>query len=272
MEKVKRIDEVFENEPNFRLIQTLITIIVIGSLVWSSSVIDFSNYTGNGGEVVYSIIKGILTPDTNLLFDFSRGGLWYLIFETICIAFIGTLIGAIVSLPLAFLSSDNIVPKPVALFFQFLILVIRTVPAIVYGLMFIRVTGPGPFAGVMTMTFTSVGMMTKLFQETISNIDTDILEAFESLGIETFGKIRYGIIPQLSASFLSTIIYRFDMNMRDATTLGLVGAGGVGAPLMMAINAYRWNEVGAILISLMVVVLIVEYLSTKLRKKLAYGN
>ena len=137
--------------------------------------------------------------------------------------------------------------------------------------MFIRVTGPGPFAGVMTMTFTSIGMLTKLFQETIADIDTDILEAFESLGINTWGKIRFGILPQLFASFLSTIIYRFDMNIRDATTLGLVGAGGIGAPLIFAINAYRWNEVGVILLSLMLLVLVVELLSTRIRKKLAYG-
>ena len=121
------------------------------------------------------------------------------------------------------------------------------------------------------MTFTSIGMLTKLFQETIVNIDTDILEAFESLGINTWGKIRFGILPQLFANFLSTIIYRFDMNIRDATTLGLVGAGGIGAPLIFAINAYRWNEVGVILLALMILVLIVELLSTRFRKKLAYG-
>ena len=84
-------------------------------------------------------------------------------------------------------------------------------------------------------------------------------------------KIRYGILPQLTADFTSTIIYRFDMNLRDATVLGLVGAGGIGAPLIFAMNSYRWEEAGAILAGLIVLVLIVEWISTKIRVKLARG-
>jgi len=267
----KKIEKVLNEEPNYKIIRTILTIISIILLFWSSRVMDFSKVSSQGSDVVKSILGGIIHPDMTLLSDFSSGSLWYLIFETICIAFVGTLIGALISLPLAFLSSANIVPRFIAEIFKLLILLIRTIPAIVYGLMFIRVTGPGPFAGVMTMTFTSIGMLTKLFQETIADIDTDILEAFESLGINTWGKIRFGILPQLFASFLSTIIYRFDMNIRDATTLGLVGAGGIGAPLIFAINSYRWNEVGVILLSLMLLVLVVELLSTRIRKKLAYG-
>ena len=266
-----KIEKVLKEEPNYRLVRTILSVITIGILIWSSSVMDFSNTSSKGIEIIKSIIGGLLSPDFSLLGNFAKGGLWYLVFETICIAFVGTLIGALISLPLAFLSSHNIVPRVIAEIFKLLILLIRTIPAIVYGLMFIRVTGPGPFAGVMTMTFISIGMLTKLFQETIANIDTSILEAFESLGIGRWGKIRFGIFPQLFASFLSTIIYRFDMNIRDATTLGLVGAGGIGAPLIFAINSYRWNEVGIILLSLMILVLIVELLSTRLRKRLAYG-
>ena len=83
--------------------------------------------------------------------------------------------------------------------------------------------------------------------------------------------MRYGILPQLTADFTSTIIYRFDMNLRDATVLGLVGAGGIGAPLIFAMSSYRWNEVGAILLGLIVLVLIIEWISAKIRVKLARG-
>ncbi len=82
---------------------------------------------------------------------------------------------------------------------------------------------------------------------------------------------RYGILPQLTADFTSTIIYRFDMNLRDATVLGLVGAGGIGAPLIFAMSSYRWNEVGAILLGLIVLVLIIEWISARIRVKLARG-
>ena len=94
-----------------------------------------------------------------------------------------------------------------------------------------------------------------MYIEAIEDIDIKILESLDACGCTTFQKIRYGILPQLLPDFASTIIYRFDMNLRDATVLGLVGAGGIGAPLIFAMNAYRWNEVGAILAGLIILVL-----------------
>src|SRR5699024_5642443 len=119
---------------------------------------------------------------------------------------------------------------------RFFVIVLRTVPALVYGLMFVRVTGPGPFAGVMTMSLTSIGMVSKLYVDVIEDIDVGILEAMDAMGCTTFEKIRFGVIPQLFANFTSITIYRFDMNLRDATILGLVGAGGIGSPLIFAMN------------------------------------
>ncbi|EFK38650.1 hypothetical protein HMPREF9131_1438, partial [Peptoniphilus sp. oral taxon 836 str. F0141] len=112
---------------------------------------------------------------------------------------------------------------------------------------------------------------TKLFSDTILDLNKNILESLEALGCTSFRKIRFGILPQLSANFISTGIYRFDMNLRDASVLGLVGAGGIGSPLMFAINSYRWNQVGSILIGLIVLVIIIEFFSTKIRKKLVRG-
>ncbi len=148
---------------------------------------------------------------------------------------------------------------------------IRTIPAFVYGLMFIRVTGPGPFAGLLTMSLCSIGMLSKMYIESIEDLDNRILESLDAAGCNTFEKIRYGILPQLIPSFLSTAIYRFDMNLRDAAVLGLVGAGGIGAPLIFAMSAYKWNEVGSILTGLIILVLIVELFSTKIRVKLTRG-
>ena len=151
------------------------------------------------------------------------------------------------------------------------IMAIRTIPAFVYGLMFIRVTGPGAFAGLMTMSVCSIGMVSKMFTECIEGLDKRILESLDAAGCNTFQKIRYGILPQLFPDFMSTIIYRFDMNLRDATVLGLVGAGGIGAPLIFAMSSYRWNEVGAILAGRIVLIFIIEIISTKIRVKLARG-
>ncbi|OON96487.1 MAG: phosphonate ABC transporter, permease protein PhnE, partial [Epulopiscium sp. Nele67-Bin005] len=214
---------------------------------------------------------GIFTPDMDLLFNFTEQGVPYLLLETICIAFLGTVVGAILAIPISFFSATNLVPKPIAILGRVIIMAVRTVPAFIYGLMFIRVTGPGPFAGLLTMSLCSIGMVSKMYIEAIEDLDIKILESLDACGCTMFQKIRFGIIPQLMPDFISTIIYRFDMNLRDATVLGLVGAGGIGAPLIFAMNAYRWNEVGAILAGLIVLILIVEFFSGKVRNKLTRG-
>lgn len=266
------IQEMYDSRPKL-WIRTLTVLIVIFALVlWSGSVMEKGNGAGEGGaKVAWNIINGIFHPDTELLFNFSKQGVPYLLLETICIAFLGTIVGAVLAIPLSFLGASNIVPKPIAIIFRVLVMAIRTIPVFVYGLMFIRVTGPGAFAGLLTMAVSSIGMLSKMFIETIEDLDKKILESLDATGCNLFEKIRYGIIPQLSADFASTLIYRFDMNLRDATVLGLVGAGGMGAPLLFAMSSYRWNQVGALLAGLIILVLIVEWISNKLRNKLARG-
>lgn len=265
------IDQQLQKATNRRLPKFIITVIVLIIFLWSTSAVQLDNITENGFSIAKNILLGLVQPDTELLFNLTTGGVLYLLVETMAIAFLGTIVGAVVAIPLAFLSASNIVPKPVAFVVRFLLIIIRTIPAIVYGLMFIRVTGPGPFAGVLTMSLTSVGMLSKLYVDVIEELDTSVLESMESIGCTTMEKIRYGILPQLSALFTSIVIYRFDMNLRDASILGLVGAGGIGAPLIFAMNAYRWPEVGSILIGLIVLILIVEYVSNKVRNKLVNG-
>lgn len=171
-----------------------------------------------------NILSGIFHPSTKLLFTFGTNGVPYLLLETFCIAFLGTVVGAVISLPLSFLSASNLVPKGVAFIGRVLIAGIRTIPAFVYGLMFIRVTGPGPFAGL----FDDVALLDRHGVEDVHREHRGPRQANSGIagrrGCTTFQKIRYGILPQLTADFISTIIYRFDMNLRDATVLGLVGA------------------------------------------------
>ncbi|MFJ7972867.1 phosphonate ABC transporter, permease protein PhnE [Psychrobacillus sp. NPDC096389] len=250
---------------------TWIFIIVFILFIWSLSAIQLNNMEASGLTIAKNIIAGILHPDLDLLLNFTEKGVAYLLIETMAIAFLGTIMGAILAIPLAFLSASNVVPKPIAFVTKILLIGIRTIPAIIYGLMFIRVTGLGPFAGVLTMSLTSIGMLSKLYADVIEDLDTSILESMTSIGCTMFEKIRYGIIPQLFAMFLSIVIYRFDMNLRDASVLGLVGAGGIGAPLIFAMNSYRWEEVGAILIGLVLLILIVEFISNKIRNKLVRG-
>lgn len=261
----------YEERPRSWIFKLCMGLAAVGLFVWSGSAVRLDSAQQNGLEVAGSIIFGILHPDTKLLFNLTTQGVPYLLLETICIAFLGTIVGAILAIPFSFLSAMNIVPKPIAAVGRLAIMAVRTIPAFVYGLMFIRVTGPGAFAGLLTMSVCSVGMLSKLYIEAIEDLDAGILESLDAAGCNTLQKIRYGILPQLVPNFLSTIIYRFDMNLRDAAVLGLVGAGGIGAPLIFAMSSYRWNEVGSILLGLMVLVLMVEFFSTKIRTKLTRG-
>ncbi|MGL5296431.1 MAG: phosphonate ABC transporter, permease protein PhnE [Culicoidibacterales bacterium] len=267
----KNIQEQLAKQPKTWIFQIVCALIFVVLMAWSTSALNFSGISEGGGEITKNIFMGIFTPDTDMLFNLTKQGVPYLLLETMCIAFLGTVVGAILAVPISFLSASNIVPKPVALVGRFFIMIVRTVPAFVYGLMFIRVTGPGPFAGLLTMSLCSIGMVSKMYIEAIEDMDIRILESLDACGCTTFQKIRYGILPQLMPDFASTIIYRFDMNLRDATVLGLVGAGGIGSPLIFAMNAYRWHEVGAILAGLIVLVLIIEFISGRIRIKLARG-
>jgi phosphonate transport system permease protein len=235
--------------------------------------IIYRGLTETGLRVARNIFISIFTPNTDILFNLSsRNGVPFLLLETASIAFLGTIIGTILSIPIAFLSSRNIVPSWFASIGVSIIVVIRTFPAVVYGLMFIRVTGPGAFTGVLTLSIASIGMVAKLFIEVIEDLDSGIIESLDASGCNTIQKIQYGIIPQLLSNFASTAIYRFEINVKYATILGMVGAGGIGAPLIFAITAFRWNDVGALLIGLIVLVLIIEAISTRIRSKLATGE
>lgn len=260
-----------EKAPKLWTVKLLVAALIVLVTIWSGSSLKYSGVTDSGLKIAKSILVGILSPDKSLLFNFGSNGVIYLLVETIAIAILGTIIGAIISVPFAFMCSVNIVPKWVSTIGTIIVAAIRTFPSFVYGLMFVKVTGPGAFAGVLTIGVVSIGMITKLYIEAIEDLDKNIIESLDVAGCTLIQKVRYGILPQLSTNFISTSIYRFEMNLKDATVLGLVGAGGIGAPLIFAMNSYKWQQVGAILIGLVLLVIIVEYVSTKVRRKLARG-
>ena len=266
------IQETYNARPRNWWIYTLVLMIVATIVSWSANGIDFNGVSEKGSQVAKGIFIGLVTPDTSILFSLDNTAVPFLILETMAIGFLGTIIGAILAIPFSFLASENVVPKPVAFVVRGIVLLIRTVPSLVWALVWIRVTGPGAMCGVLTQGICSIGMMCKMFVNAIEDIDTRILESLDAAGCTTFQKIRHGILPQLTANFISTIIYRFDLNIKDATTLGIVGAGGIGAPLLQCIKTSRWSMVGSYMIGLIIMMLIIEYFSTKIRSKLTGGQ
>ncbi len=266
--------EAYSNRPPTAIRNTIIIVSLLVLVTWSSTIISYGGINDQGIKVIKGVMSALVHPNTTWLFslDASKTSIPVLMMETVSMAFLGTIAGAILSIPFAFFASRNITGDWGSYAGSVVVTTIRSFPVLILGLMFIKVAGPGPFAGVLTISVSSIGMITKLYIESIEDIDKGILDALDATGATTVQKIRYGIIPQLTANFISVAIYRFEINVRNATILGLVGAGGIGFTLIAAMGAYRWNDAASCLWGIVVVVLLVEFFSTRLRRKLITGE
>ena len=151
--------EKLQSEPKNLWKRLLITAIVITVVIWGSTSITYNGVTDKGATIATNIIKGILNPETATLFNMGPNGVPYLVLETMAIAVLGTIIGALLAVPISFLASTNIVPKWIAMIFRAFIMLIRTIPSLVWALVWVRVTGPGAFCGVVTQSVCSIGMI-----------------------------------------------------------------------------------------------------------------
>ncbi len=248
---------------------TAIIVGIVLVVIITDITVEYNGFTERGWAIVQNAFAGLVTPSWDVISDLSPSGLLYMLFETFAIGFLGTVLGTVFAIPLAFISSRNIAPRAVNMVCLAVVTVIRSFPAIMYGIMFVKTVGPGAYAGVLTMTIGSIGMLAKMLVESIEDIDPGVIEALDASGCNGFEKVRYGIIPQLSSSIISNVLYRLDINVKNASVLGLVGAGGIGAQLIFAIDDRRWSDTGAMLWGLVLLVLIIEVVSTKIRKKLA---
>lgn len=267
--KTLSIDEQLKKYPHIwpKFAITIAAILVTYFLV--TITITFKGVNPKGVSIAINAFKGLFTPSMSLITNLTEYGLLYMLFETLAIAFLGTVLGLVFAIPLAFLASRNICPKWVNSIVLTIISIIRAFPAFMLGIMFVKSIGPGAFAGVLSMTVGSIGMLSKLLIEAIEDLNPGITEALDAAGCSTFEKIRYGIIPQLSSNIISIVLYRLDINVKNATILGIVQAGGIGAQLLFAIGARRWHDCGAMLLGVIVMTLLLEWFSTSVRRKLA---
>ena len=216
-------------------------------------------------QTVRSMFSGLFWPDWSFFLQGGSGGLAWLLLETVCIAFVGTVLGAVISLPLAILGTGRLMPAPAALFFRLLTVAVRSIPFLIYGIIFIRISGPGAFTGVLTMAACSIGLLTKRFTEAIDSLDFRPWQALSAMGVSPLLRIRYAVLPQLLPALGSALLYRFDVNTREASVLGIVGAGGIGAPLVFAMNHFHWRQAGAITLGLILLVWLVDLMSAWIR-------
>ncbi len=192
--------------------------------------------------------------------------LWRPMWDTINIATLGTLIAILISIPIAFMAARNTTPHPVVRQLAMIIIVFsRSVNSIIWALLLVSIIGPGILAGVIAIALRSVGFCTKLLFEAIEEVSPKPLEALTSAGASGGQVITYGITPQVLPAFAGIILYRWDINIRSSTVVGLVGAGGIGLQLNASINALQWSQVTMIFMLIIVLVIGAEWLSAKVR-------
>lgn len=216
--------------------------------------------------------KGLFVPDYDLFFatgdygDFTQSVV-YLCLQTFGIAFVGTLFSAILSIPFGFFASKKLFGNW-SYISMVILIVIRTIPEIVFCFIMVRITGFSPMTGVIVLSIQSIGMIGKMYSDNLDSIDMTFLEALDASGATALSKIRLGVVPQVFPNFMSTILYRFDLNLRTASILGLVGAGDLGRLILTYSRNANWPQLGALIWGLLIMVLLVDFVSTTIRKKL----
>jgi phosphonate transport system permease protein len=186
--------------------------------------------------------------------------------ETIQIAALGTIGALVLSIPVALLAAENTTPNAVTFWLGKLIVTVsRSVNTIIWALFFVVMFGSGPLAGAVAIAFRSIGFLGKLLGEEIEEIDFGQVEAVRAAGASSVQVLIYGILPQVKPALVGLSIYRWDINIRDSTVLGFVGAGGIGVQLFRAVNAFAWQSVATVLIVILGVVVATESLSAYTR-------
>ena len=213
-----------------------------------------------------------------LMLDWSRFAEWdhaellRSMVETVAMAYLGTFLATILALPLGFLGARNIVPSTV---FRFVTRRIfdgcRGLDQFIWALVFVRAVGLGPIAGIPAIMVAETGVLAKLFAEAIDNIDLKQVDGIRSTGASRIAELRYGVLPQILPVLISQALYSIESNSREATILGLVGAGGIGLRLSERIQINAWDQVAYVIVLILMTVAAIDTLSRWLRLRLIGG-
>jgi len=270
---MNRVQSVLSKKPK-KWIANLLFVLAISALL----VYSFRNTSINPMRIrsIPFLIGNFFNGFTEILWDALLGygefrfveSITYLALQTLAIGFFGTLLGSILAVPVSFLAAENVVGKRVAKVGTFFLIVIRVFPEIILAYILVKGIGGGPVTGILVIGIHSVGMLGKLFAEAIDSMDRSSIEALDAVGANTWQKIRFGILPQLMPLMSSIALYRLDINVRSATILGAIGAGGLGALLTIFSDPPAWSILATIMVAIMVMVMAVDTVSSYLRNKL----
>ncbi len=243
--------------------------LVVAALGAEVNLKTFFTYFGNFVSYFDRILK--LDSGARVWTDFGE---WFwglrkwlrLLGETLLISYVGTLIGTVFAFALNFLAAENTSPGPRLRFVvRRLLEFARTVPSIVFALIFVIAFGLGPMAGVLAIAIHSTGALGKLFSEIVENADMKLVEGVRSTGASWVPCMRFAVLPQVIAGYASYALLRFEINVREASVMGFVGAGGIGQELIVAIRKFYYSDVSAILVTIILTVFIIDIATGWLR-------
>jgi len=229
---------------------------------------NISNFTSYFGRILPKLSVAHFGADVADWY-WNLTGWLKLLLDTVLIAYLGTLIGAVGAFTMAFLAATNLAPSgalrwSIKRVFEFC----RTVPNLVFALMFVSAFGLGPLAGILAIAIHSFGTLGKLFTEALENIDMKPVEGVRSTGSRFIEAMRFGALPQVMSTFASYTLLRFEINVREGSVVGMVGAGGIGQDLFVAIRKFYYTDVSAILLMIIVCVAVIDLVTERIRHRL----
>ncbi len=246
----------------------LLAIVLILVFIWCAQAVEFDLellITNRGFMANY--LLGMWPPNLGIL-----GKVFAQTLQTVQLAFVATVIAAIISLPFGFLAASNVMKhgleRYIAKFTRFLLNANRAIDAIIVAMFFVSAVGLGPFAGTLALGIHSVGMLGKMFFEAIEGVDKGPIEALEAAGANRLQVLRWAILPQVLPYFFSHTLLRFELNIRGAVVLGIVGAGGIGFLLTEYMRLFQYQNVATVLLTILVLVMGIDAVSGYTRRKL----
>lgn len=218
----------------------------------------------DGGPALWQLATEMVPP------DFSRWPHWIVpLRDTLAMSVAGTALTVLLSLPLALLAAPNTAPHPLVLrAARTLLAAFRSVPEIILGILFVAAVGFGALPGVLALALHSTGMVAKFFAEAIEHVDPKPLEAAQAAGASPLQVVTHAVLPQVLPQLADITIYRWEYHFRASAVLGIVGAGGIGFELMAALRLIQYDQVAAILLSILACVMVVDGLGAALRRRL----
>jgi len=246
-----------------RLLAPAVVALVLGLFAYSLVALGFTfERVWNGIGRLGTIVVHMLPPDAGRFFWIYLKALG----ETVAIALLGTLLGAIIAVPLALLAAKNIVPNRLFHFgWRRGLDFFRAIDVLIWALIWINVVGLGPFAGILAIAMSDIGGFAKLFSEAIEAADRKPIEGVTAAGGGAPHGIRFGILPQVFPIVISQVLYYIESNTRSATIIGIVGAGGIGLHLSDTIRVNEWQNVSFLIVMILVTVAVIDMISTRLR-------